>query len=60
MSVTIRNVSPLGALDIPALGLVIDADAIFTVPDDVAAALLEQPSNFVAVQDIPASDEDEN
>ena len=43
---TLVNVSPLGDLLIPDLGRVIDAGAEFECPDDIAASLLAQPTNF--------------
>lgn len=43
----IKNVSPLGALVIPALGITVNAGATFDVDDtDIAKALLEQADNF--------------
>ena len=48
----IRNVSPLGALDIPAAGVVADAGEVIDVADDVAADLVNQ-GVFVVVDDAP-------
>lgn len=47
---TIRNISPLGGLEIPALGRVIEGGAEFDCPDDIAAGLLDQPTNFEEVK----------
>lgn len=47
---TIRNVSPLGALVLPALGREVEAGEEFQCPDDIAAGLLDQPTNFEEVQ----------
>lgn len=44
----IRNVSPLGALEIPALGRVVEADELFDVPDELGAQLIQQVENFTA------------
>lgn len=44
----IRNVSPLGALEIPALGRVVDADELVEVSDELGAQLIQQPDNYVA------------
>ena len=52
MAVTFRNVSPLGALHIPVLGLDVDAGETFTVEDEaVAASLAEQAGNFEKVEE---------
>jgi hypothetical protein len=45
----LRNISPLGDLTIPALGLTVAADETFDVDIDLAQQLLEQDSNFTAV-----------
>lgn len=43
----IKNVSPLGALVIPSLGITVNAGATFDVDDaNIAKALLEQADNF--------------
>lgn len=48
-----KNVSPLGALDIPALGQIVEAGEVFEVPDDLVAALADQTENFEAVRAEP-------
>lgn len=35
-----RNVSPLGALDVPALGRVVQADEVFEIEDPAVAELI--------------------
>lgn len=45
----LRNVSPLGALVIPALGVEVEAGGEFDCPDEVAASLLDQAGNFEPV-----------
>lgn len=45
----VKNVSPLGALDIPLLGKVVGAGEEFEVPASVADVLLQQPDNFQPV-----------
>lgn len=45
----IRNVKGL-ALQIAETGEVVEADGIATVDDALGAALLEQPTNWTAVQ----------
>lgn len=45
----VKNVSPVGALDIPLIGRVVEANEEFEVPSDVAEALLQQPDNFQPV-----------
>lgn len=53
----IRNISPLGALDVPALGLVVQAGDVVDVADEaVATSLLEQADNWQAA---PADDDNE-
>lgn len=42
----IKNISPLGALDVPLLRAVLESDEIVTVTEDQARALLQQPDNF--------------
>jgi hypothetical protein len=61
--VKIRNINPLGRVDVPILRREGDVDGegrgcleageVVEVPDDVAAALLEQTANFEAVADEP-------
>lgn len=45
----VRNVSPYGALDIPAAGLRFEAGETKEVPDELGAALIEQADNFERV-----------
>lgn len=45
----IKNVSPVGALFVPALNTEIAADETVEVPDDLAAAMLRQADNFQPV-----------
>jgi hypothetical protein len=42
----IKNVSPLGDLYLPALGIDIKAGEVVEVPDELAASMLEQPFNW--------------
>lgn len=44
-----KNVSPLGALDVPALGRVIAAGEEFDVREDLAPLFAGQTENFEAV-----------
>jgi hypothetical protein len=44
----VKNISSLGDLNIPALGLDVLAGETIEVPDDVAASLLDQPSNWIS------------
>lgn len=43
---TFRNVSPLGALDVPDLGRVIAAGEVFEVPADLAPMFAAQSTNY--------------
>lgn len=47
----IRNVSPVGALDIPLIRAVVDADEVFEVSDEHAARLLVMAANFTPEDD---------
>jgi hypothetical protein len=44
----IKNISPLGDLNIPSLGLDVKAGAIVDVSDEAAASLLAQTDNWTA------------
>ena len=45
----IRNVSPLGALYVPALNLTVGAGEVVTVRDALGSDLCDQPDNWQAV-----------
>lgn len=51
----VKNVSPLGDVDVPALGLSVKAGAIIDVNEEVAKALLEQPTNWMPADKAAAS-----
>lgn len=51
----IKNVSPLGDLSVPALGLTVKAGDVVEVTDEAAASLLEQTENWVAADQAAAS-----
>lgn len=51
------NVSPMGAVVVPSLGLSLEAGAEFDVGDELGAALLRQSGNYARVVD--AADEEE-
>ena len=44
----IKNVSPLGDLFVPSLGLEVAFGETVDVPDDAAASLLDQPFNWAS------------
>lgn len=44
-----KNISPLGELEIPALGIVVPLDETFEVPDDMVEYFDRQPGNFEPV-----------
>lgn len=44
----VKNVSSLGDLEVPALGRVVKAGETVEVPDQIGAALLEQPDVWVS------------
>ena len=45
----IRNLNPIGEVEVPSLGRVVAAGEVIDVPDEVGAALLDQPMNWAAV-----------
>jgi hypothetical protein len=50
-AVQLKNINPLGAVDLYLLGigrLTLQAGEVFEVPDDVGTALLEQVGNYTA------------
>lgn len=49
MSVTLRNVSPLGDLEVTGVGLV-ESGHTFTVDDDAAEGLVHQAEHFELVK----------
>ena len=49
-TVRLRNCNPLGAVDLPLLGLLLEAGAEFDCPADLAPGLLEQVGNYEAVK----------
>jgi len=51
----VKNISPLGDVDVPALGLSVKAGATIDVADDVAASLLEQKDNWAPADKAAAS-----
>lgn len=42
----LRNINPLGEVDVPVVGRVLAAGEEFDVPDEIGAALLEQVGNY--------------
>ena len=46
----LKNVNPLGAVDLPLIGRTLEPGEVFDVPDKVGAALLEQIGNYEAVK----------
>ncbi|MHA7275365.1 hypothetical protein ACX80O_02360 [Arthrobacter sp. Hz1] len=46
---TLRNKSPLGAIDLPLIGRTLEACEKFEVSEDLAKQLLEQPDVFARV-----------
>lgn len=51
MTKTFRNVSPLGDLELPAVGQVVPAGGTVTVPDELAESLAAQPANWKPVDE---------
>lgn len=52
----LRNINPLGDVDLPLIGRSLAAGEEFDVPDEHGAALLEQASNYEQVTDEPSKD----
>ena len=46
----LRNINPLGEVDLPLIGRTLAAGEEFEVPDDVAETLLAQVGNYEAVK----------
>lgn len=46
----IRNINPVGAVDVPLLGRVLEPGEVVEVDDKTAATLLKQPDNYEAVE----------
>lgn len=44
-----KNISPLGALDIPALGRIVESGEVFDVPDKLVSNFARQSANFERV-----------
>jgi hypothetical protein len=42
----LKNISPLGALDVPLLRTVVEAEQVIDVSEDHARVLLQQPDNY--------------
>ncbi len=45
----IRNINPLGAVDVPLLGRIVEAGDLVEVTDEQAELLLDQPTNWEAL-----------
>jgi hypothetical protein len=45
-AVQIKNVNPLGAVDLPLIGRSLEAGEVFEVPDKVGKELLKQVGNY--------------
>lgn len=54
----VKNVSPLGDLVVPALGLTVLAGAVADVSEADGAALLEQPENWAPADGKPGKKSD--
>lgn len=50
----IRNVSPMGDLDVPLLGAIVAHGEVVDVADEDAQVLLEQPYHFKLAEKAPA------
>lgn len=53
--VTLRNINPLGEVELPLVGRVLAAGEEFEVPAEVAERLLEQVGNYEAVKPKPSA-----
>lgn len=53
----IRNINPLGAVDVPLLGRIVEAGEPVEVTDEQAGLLLDQPTNWEAAE-APADSEE--
>lgn len=55
--VRLRNTNPLGQVDLPLLGLTLDAGEEFDVPPEHVDELLAQSGNYELVEDTPQDTE---
>lgn len=46
---TLKNINPVGAVDLPLIGQTLDRDATFDVTDEQAELLLQQVDNYELV-----------
>lgn len=50
MATKFKNVSPLGALDVPALGKIVQPGEVFEVDATLVQSFADQPGNFEPVK----------
>lgn len=51
----VKNISPFGDLEVPALGIEVLAGEVVEVSDDAAASLLDQPFHWESADGASAS-----
>ena len=51
----VKNISSVGDLDVPSLGIQVKAGATVDVSDEAAKSLLDQPANWQAADSAAAS-----
>ena len=51
----IRNLNPIGEVEVPSLGRVVAAGETVEVSDEVGAALLDQPMNWAPADPAPTA-----
>lgn len=54
----LRNINPLGAVEVPLLGRVLEAGEEFDIDDEQGAALLDQVGNYEPAESDNKSDSD--
>ena len=52
----IRNINPLGAVDVPLLGRIVEAGESVEVTGEQADLLLDQPTNWATVPEAPTTE----
>ena len=57
MATKFKNVSPLGALDVPALGKIVQPGEVFEVDATLVQSFADQPGNFEPVTSTPSRGE---
>lgn len=55
----LRNINPMGRVDLPLIGRILEPGETFEVDNDMGLRLLEQADNYEAVDSVGAPEEEE-